>query len=68
VLSRVTVSIQKNGADKARNEIKIAQAFANKAYRIVRHNMAEIEENTDDQVKELADHAFDLEKFAWDTL
>lgn len=68
VLSRVTASIHKNGAEQARNEIKIAQAFANKAHRVVRHNMAEIEENTDDQIKGLADHAFELEKFAWDTV
>lgn len=68
VLSRVTSSIQKNGAEKARSEIKIAQAFADKTRRIVRHNVGEIEQNTDDQVKELADHAFELEKFAWDTI
>jgi alkylation response protein AidB-like acyl-CoA dehydrogenase len=68
VLSRVTLSIEKNGAAKAAHEVMIAQAFAERARRVVKQNVDEIEENRDDQVKSLADHAFDLEKFAWDTI
>ncbi len=68
VLSRVTASIKENGAEKASNEIKIAEAFAGRTSRIIAHNIAEIEENQDDQIKALADHAFELEKFAWDTI
>ena len=68
VLSRVSKSIEKIGAEKAQHEIQIAQAFASKAHRIVRQNMEEIEENADTQVKALADHAFEFEKFSWDTI
>lgn len=68
VLSRVTASIKKNGAEKASSEVKIAQAFANRTARLVQVNVAEIESNTDTQVQALADQAFELEKFAWDTI
>jgi acyl-CoA dehydrogenase family member 9 len=68
VLSRVTASIQKNGAEKSSYEIKIAQAFADRTGRVMAQNVAEIDGNADDQVKALADHAFELEKFAWDTI
>lgn len=68
VLSRVTSSIQENGAEKSLFEVKIAQAFAARTKRMISHTVAEIEENTDDQVKEIAGHAFELEKFAWDTI
>jgi acyl-CoA dehydrogenase family member 9 len=68
VLSRVTASIQKKGADGAAQEIRIAQAFGSRTARLVQNNVAEIESNSDDQVKALANQAFDLEKFAWDTI
>jgi len=68
VLSRVTTSIEKNGAEAAGNEIKIAQAFANRTARIVRTNTEEIEDNKDTEVKALADHAFEMERFSWDTI
>ena len=68
VLSRVTTSIQKNGAEKAEKEIQIAQAFASQTQRTVRLNVEDIENNADSQVKDLADHALDKEKFAWDTI
>lgn len=68
VLSRVTASIKKNGAALARNEILIAQAFAKTTQTMVRSKVDEMDDNVDSQVKELANHAFDLEKFAWDTI
>ncbi len=68
VLSRVTSSITKTGAEAAAQEIKIAQAFASRTARLVQNNVAEIEANADSQIKSLAEQAFDLEKFAWDTI
>lgn len=68
VLSRVTSSIERNGAQTAAQEIKIAQAFASRTARLVRNNIEEIEDNADGQVKAIADQAFELEKFAWDTI
>ncbi len=68
VLSRVTSTIQAKGAAESKHEILIAQAFASRTEKIVRHNVAEIDSNADTEVKSLADHAFHLEKFAWDTI
>jgi alkylation response protein AidB-like acyl-CoA dehydrogenase len=68
VLSRVTSSIQKKGAEGAKNEILIAQAFGTRTQRAVQHNVEEIDDNADSQIKALAVHAFELEKFGWDTI
>jgi acyl-CoA dehydrogenase family protein 9 len=68
VLSRVTASVKKKGAEGAKHEIQIAQAFANRCQKVVRINVEEMDNNADSQVKALAKHAFELEKFAWDTI
>lgn len=68
VLSRVTSLIQKNGAEQSGREVQIARALASRVERVVRINIAEIESNADDEIKALADHAFDLERYAWDTI
>ena len=49
-------------------EVTIAQAFAGQVRRRVRNTVSEIDDNQDEAVKDLADHAFAEEKFAWDTL
>jgi alkylation response protein AidB-like acyl-CoA dehydrogenase len=68
VLSRVTSSIKQQGAEAAQAELKIAQAFALRTSRLIEANVADIDRNADDQVIALADQAFELEKFAWDTI
>lgn len=68
VLSRVTSSIGKIGAEKAAREIQIAQAFASRVERQIRTRVAEMDENNDELVKALADHAFEAEKYSWDTI
>ena len=68
VLSRVDASIRKKGAAAAEKELDIARAFANQARRRVKNTVSEIDDNQDDAVKGLADHAFSAEKFSWDTL
>ncbi len=68
VLSRVANSLEKHGAAGAEREMEIAQAFANRVRRRVKSNIEEIDDNADEQVKGLADHAFDLERFQWDTM
>lgn len=68
VLSRVTSMIEHKGADQCTTEIQIAQALSSRVRRIVTVNISEIDENTDEQIKALADHAFELEKYGWDTL
>ncbi|MFO7179553.1 MAG: acyl-CoA dehydrogenase family protein [Pseudomonadota bacterium] len=68
VLSRVDASIRKKGVEKAAHEIEILQTFAGQARRRVRINVSEIDDNEDEQIKALADHAFEIEGFAWDTI
>ena len=68
VLSRVTASIEKHGAEKVAREIQIAQAFASRVERQVRVRVEEIDHNADEVVKALADHAFEVEKYSWDTI
>src|SRR5882724_2243842 len=68
VISRVDSSIRENGADKAKKELEIVTVFARQAERRIKTNMDEIDNNVDESIKSLADHAFELEKFSWDTL
>jgi acyl-CoA dehydrogenase family member 9 len=68
VISRVDSSIRENGADKAKKELEIVTVFARQAERRIKSNMDEIDNNVDESIKSLADHAFELEKFNWDTL
>jgi hypothetical protein len=68
VISRVDASIRANGADKAKREIEIATVFARQAERRIKSNVDEIDNNVDESLKSLADHAFEAERFTWDTL
>jgi acyl-CoA dehydrogenase family protein 9 len=68
VLSRVDASIRTQGQTGAAREIDILNAFAGQVRRRVRNTVAEIDDNQDELIKELADDAFENEKFSWDTL
>ena len=68
VISRVDSSIREAGAETAKKELEIATVFARQAQRRIKTNMDEIDNNVDESIKSLADHAFELEKFNWDTL
>ncbi len=68
VLSRVDSSLREKGVEAAAKEIEIARTFTGQARRRIRNTISEIDENEDEGIKELADHAFAEEKFAWDTL
>jgi alkylation response protein AidB-like acyl-CoA dehydrogenase len=68
VISRVNSSIRDNGLDKAKKELEIATVFARQAERRIKTNVDEIDNNVDESIKALADHAFETEKFTWDTL
>jgi alkylation response protein AidB-like acyl-CoA dehydrogenase len=68
VLSRVDASVRKSGAEAAARELDILTTFAGQARRRIKNNVAEIDSNEDEQIKALADHAFDAERFSWDTL
>jgi alkylation response protein AidB-like acyl-CoA dehydrogenase len=68
VLSRVDASLREKGVEAAAKEIEIARTFTGQARRRVRNTISEIDENEDESIKTLADHAFAEEKFSWDTL
>lgn len=68
VLSRVNSSIQENGREAASRELDIAKVFAMQSQQRVKANLFEIDRNEDERLKGLADHAFEAEKFSWDTL
>jgi hypothetical protein len=68
VLSRVDAAVRAKGEDGAKMERHILDTFAGQARRRIKTTMAEIDDNEDESIKALADHAFELEKFGWDTL
>jgi acyl-CoA dehydrogenase family protein 9 len=68
VLSRVDASLRKLGPEGAARELDIAHTFAGQVRRRVKSNVADIDANEDEQIKTLADHAFEAERFSWDTI
>jgi alkylation response protein AidB-like acyl-CoA dehydrogenase len=68
VISRVNSSIRDGGSEQAKKELEIASVFARQAERRIKTNVDEIDDNVDESIKSLADHAFEAEKFPWDTL
>ena len=68
VISRVNSSVRDGGLEKAKKETEIVSVFARQAERRIKANVDEIDDNVDEAIKSLADHAFDAEKFSWDTL
>jgi alkylation response protein AidB-like acyl-CoA dehydrogenase len=67
VLSRVDSSLREKGVEAGAREIEIARTFTGQARRRIRSTVAEIDDNDDEAIKQLADHAFAEEKFSWDT-
>ena len=68
VISRVDAEIRSKGEEGAKRERFILDTFAGQARRRIKTTMAEIDDNEDEAIKALADNAFELEKFAWDTI
>jgi alkylation response protein AidB-like acyl-CoA dehydrogenase len=68
VLSRVSASIGARGVEKSSRELDIARAFAGQVVRRTKTTVAEIDQNEDEYLKALANQAFELERFGWDTI
>ncbi len=68
VISRVDTSLRANGPEQAADELRILEVFAHQVQRRVRENFHGIDENRDEDIKAIADHAFEAEKFSWDTI
>ena len=68
VLSRVNQSILDNGVTAAQKEIEILQVFTGQVRRRVRSNFSKIDNNDDELIKSLADHALENERYIWDNI
>ncbi len=67
-LSRVQASIDANGVEKAAKEIDILQMFTREAQVRMKQNFRRIDNNDDEPLKALAEDAFEVERFRWDTI
>jgi alkylation response protein AidB-like acyl-CoA dehydrogenase len=68
VLSRVDSSVRRLGEEGAARELEILRVFAGQVQRRVKSNYGKIDDNDDELIKSLADHAFAEERFSWDNL
>ena len=68
VISRVTAAIEEKGLDKAKKEMEILHVFSGQVRRRVKSNFSKIDENDDEQIISLADHALENEAYLWDNL
>jgi acyl-CoA dehydrogenase family protein 9 len=68
-LSRITRSLEEKGADKCDVELAIAEAFFSRASTRVKANFKSIDKNDDDQMKFLAEKAYEIGgKYPFDML
>jgi alkylation response protein AidB-like acyl-CoA dehydrogenase len=67
-ISRVQASIDAKGLDDAALEIDILASFSRAAKSRIKKNFERIDNNDDEVRKALADDAFNVEKFRWDTI
>lgn len=68
VLSRVNSSLKEKGTEGAKKELEILAVFAGQVRRRTKSNFGKIDENDDELIKSLADHAFENERYVWDTI
>ncbi len=68
VLSRVNSSIAKKGIKECAKEIEILDVFAGQVRRRTRGNFSKIDDNDDELIKSLADHALGAEGYTWDSV
>lgn len=68
VISRVSLSLEENGVAKSAQELEILEVFAGDVKRRMQSNLDQIDNNNDELIKSVADHAFEQEKFSWDNI
>ena len=68
VFSRVSTSLQTKDAAAAKQEVDILAVFCGQVSRRVRGNFNKIDDNDDELIKSLADHAFTHGGYSWDNL
>lgn len=68
VLSRVTRAIEENGIEKCSLELSIIESFFHRANRRLRGNFKGIDKNDDDQMHAIAEKAYELGRYPFDSL
>jgi len=68
VISRVSTSLKANGEAAAKKEVAILHSFSHQAERRIKANFAAIDDNDDEEIKELADFAVEKQGYVWDNL
>lgn len=68
VLSRVNSTIKAKGVGESTKEIEILTVFSGQVRRRVKGNFNKIDNNDDELIKSLADHACDNERYIWDSI
>ena len=68
VVSRANTAITDHGADGAARDIEVAHIYARQAQQRIGRNLGLIDDNDDELIKTLADHAVEKEGYSWDTL
>ncbi len=68
VLTRVDSSIKEKGAEKCAKELEILDVFTGQVRRRTKSNFGKIDNNDDELIKSLADHALENESFTWDSI
>jgi acyl-CoA dehydrogenase family protein 9 len=67
-LSRVDASVRANGEAGSKREREILEVFAGQVRRRTKSNFNKIDDNDDELIKDLADHALENERYVWDTI
>jgi acyl-CoA dehydrogenase family member 9 len=67
-LSRVSTAVTEKGATAVTKELEILEVFSGQARDRIRLNVERIDNNDDEMVKSLADHALDSERYIWDNV
>lgn len=67
-LSRVSSTVEAKGAGASTRELEILEVLSGQVRRRVKSNFAKIDDNDDDHIKSLANHALELEGYGWDNL
>jgi hypothetical protein len=64
----VDSAVKRVGVEAAVREREILEVLAAQVGRRVKSNFGKIDDNDDELIKRLADHAFEKEGFGWDNL
>ncbi len=67
-LSRVSTALESKGMAAVEKELQILDVLSGQVRRRVNGNFSKIDDNDDEQIKALADHALEAEKYVWDNL